>query len=327
EKGFSSLTPIKECLSDDYSYDEIRCVVEDEARKLKSESSTPGNHNFDPELFESLKNFRLQLAKEEHLPAYVFFHDSVLRSLATIKPQSIEDLSEIKGLGQIKISKYGKQILNVIHNRPVATSLENGMNFNADLKKDAIGKFLSQIHPKELKGAWTSGYALDFNSRFSGSLWQRTEIGELVYRFKYNAELHLAKVLVNKLIEFMDSHPEFKSVDGVLAIPPSKHRVTDPMSLIAEGVADKIKAPYLKDTLLKRRPTRLQKEMTNLVQKKSNVDGAFAVQKSVQSKNLLLLDDLYDSGATLNEAVLTLRRAGANALFVLTLTRTIHADN
>lgn len=66
--------------------------------------------------------------------------------------------------------------------------------------------------------------------------------------------------------------------------------------------------------------------MRTLAQKRANVAGAFAVRGDVRGKRLLVLDDLYDSGATLEEVTRVLRRAGAARLCVLTLTRTIHAD-
>jgi len=56
------------------------------------------------------------------------------------------------------------------------------------------------------------------------------------------------------------------------------------------------------------------------------VAGAFAVRRDVRGQRLLLLDDLYDSGATLEEVSRVLRAAGAAAVCVLTLTRTIHSE-
>jgi predicted amidophosphoribosyltransferase len=66
--------------------------------------------------------------------------------------------------------------------------------------------------------------------------------------------------------------------------------------------------------------------MRTLAQKRANVAGAFKVQGDVRGKRLLLVDDLYDSGATLEEVTRVLRQAGAARVCVLTLTRTIHAD-
>ena len=80
------------------------------------------------------------------------------------------------------------------------------------------------------------------------------------------------------------------------------------------------------DWLVKTRETRPQKEMRTLAQKRQNVAGAFAVRGPVRGRRVLVVDDLYDSGATLEEVTRVLRGAGARAVLVVTLTRTIHSD-
>ena len=74
------------------------------------------------------------------------------------------------------------------------------------------------------------------------------------------------------------------------------------------------------------RPTCPQKEMRTLAQKRANVSGAFAASGDARGKRVLVVDDLHDSGATLDEAARVLRAAGASTICMLTLTRTIHSD-
>jgi predicted amidophosphoribosyltransferase len=78
----------------------------------------------------------------------------------------------------------------------------------------------------------------------------------------------------------------------------------------------------------KTRATELQKALTNLAQKQANVRGAFCVAEAnaVRGCHVLLLDDFYDSGATLAEATRVLLVAGAAEVYVLTVTKTIHSD-
>jgi ComF family protein len=79
--------------------------------------------------------------------------------------------------------------------------------------------------------------------------------------------------------------------------------------------------PFL---LLRSRETPPQTELRE-DERRKNVRGAFTVnpRKSVQGKKLLLVDDVYTSGATVNECSRTLLRAGAKQVQVLTLTRTV----
>jgi ATP-dependent DNA helicase RecQ len=65
-------------------------------------------------LFEELRKKRLELAKAQNLPPYVIFHDTTLRELANIKPQSLADMRSITGIGEQKLSRYGEQFLKII---------------------------------------------------------------------------------------------------------------------------------------------------------------------------------------------------------------------
>jgi ATP-dependent DNA helicase RecQ len=95
--------------------------------------------------------------------------------------------------------------------------------------------------------------------------------------------------------------------------------------VFCEALAGKIKIP-MQTLVAKTRQTQPQKEMKTLAQKRANVAGAFALAGDVQAKRLLLVDDLFDSGATLEEITRLLLKGGAARVHVLTLTRTIHSD-
>lgn len=65
-------------------------------------------------LFEALRERRGQLAKENGIPAYIIFHDSVLRALAAEKPQTPREMGEIQGVGAKKLETWGQAFLDVI---------------------------------------------------------------------------------------------------------------------------------------------------------------------------------------------------------------------
>jgi len=65
-------------------------------------------------LFEALRAKRRELALEAQVPPYVIFHDSVLRNMAAGKPQSIDALGRISGVGARKLEAYGDAFLQVI---------------------------------------------------------------------------------------------------------------------------------------------------------------------------------------------------------------------
>jgi ATP-dependent DNA helicase RecQ len=62
-------------------------------------------------LFDSLRAWRAAEAKAQRIPPYVIFHDSVLREIAAVRPMSIEELGQIKGVGASKLQRYGTAVL------------------------------------------------------------------------------------------------------------------------------------------------------------------------------------------------------------------------
>ena len=70
--------------------------------------------DLDRDLYEKLRSTRQQMAKKRRLPAYVVFHDKTLIELAKVKPQSLEEMLEITGIGESKLRKFGQELLNVI---------------------------------------------------------------------------------------------------------------------------------------------------------------------------------------------------------------------
>jgi ATP-dependent DNA helicase RecQ len=69
------------------------------------------------ERFERLRALRAELARAQNVPAYVIFHDSVLRAIAAAQPASLEELGAISGVGTAKLERYGETILAEIAGR------------------------------------------------------------------------------------------------------------------------------------------------------------------------------------------------------------------
>jgi ATP-dependent DNA helicase RecQ len=95
---------------------------EDPAPITKSRSSSSGARSaaaasFDADesqAFESLRQLRSKLAKDQNLPPYVVFHDSALREMVSRRPGSLAEMSRIPGVGQVKLERYGAEFLSVL---------------------------------------------------------------------------------------------------------------------------------------------------------------------------------------------------------------------
>lgn len=69
----------------------------------------------DPQLFERLRQLRRELAEEEGVAPFVIFHDKTLRTIAGYKPVTLAALSEIPGIGEVKVERYGRRVLGVVN--------------------------------------------------------------------------------------------------------------------------------------------------------------------------------------------------------------------
>lgn len=67
-------------------------------------------------LFDALRAVRYDLAKKEHIPPFVIFSDATLWEMAAQQPRTLEEMAAIKGVGEFKLNKYGKQFIHAIAN-------------------------------------------------------------------------------------------------------------------------------------------------------------------------------------------------------------------
>ncbi|MBM4048376.1 MAG: RecQ family ATP-dependent DNA helicase, partial [Planctomycetes bacterium] len=300
----------------------------------------------DEGLFEVLKGFRLAKAKEANQPAFAIFHDRTLKEIASARPTTPEALSAVYGVGPSKLSKYGQEVLALVasyrqsgHRQPcegpepsqgsVESRTSSGLQARRATESDEefARRFLHSERPKPLHGSWRIGYAAGFTSKFDGAQWKRSELGELIYQFKYRGQRELAAELAARLAKCMQAHPEFAAAECLVPVPPSDaKRDYDPVSALVAALSAATGLPVTLGALTRARAAQPQKAMEGPAQKAANVRGAFAVRHpgAVARRKVLLVDDFYDSGATLEECTKTLKAAGAAEVFVLTLGKTIH---
>jgi ATP-dependent DNA helicase RecQ len=69
------------------------------------------------DLFEALRQWRTGQARVKSVPPYVVFHDSTLRTIASERPASLEQLATISGVGAAKLEAYGEAVLAVIRDQ------------------------------------------------------------------------------------------------------------------------------------------------------------------------------------------------------------------
>lgn len=138
---------------------------------------------------------------------------------------------------------------------------------------------------------------------------------EVLHRFKYRGQLNLAyplgKALARSLLVFQVN--EFPNLVVPVPLHPAreKERGFNQSLLMARHVARALRVP-LKKVLSRSRNTVTQTHLSRK-ERQENVRGAFEIKKEFRLKGarVLLIDDIFTTGATMREAAKVLRRAGA----------------
>lgn len=140
-----------------------------------------------------------------------------------------------------------------------------------------------------------------------------------VRAWKEHGLRHLAAVAVDLLAVRMDS----PTADVVMPVAPDRLRQLSrggrhPAEALARGLARRFDLPY--EALLARAPGSRRQRGLQLPERRANVRGAFRTLRPVPS-SVLLVDDVYTTGATVNAAATALRQAGASRIEVVTFAR------
>lgn len=78
------------------------------------EEITEETQEVDYKLFEALRALRKEIADSDRMPPYIVFPDVTLKEMATFFPHSSDSLAKIKGVGNVKLERYGKRFLEKI---------------------------------------------------------------------------------------------------------------------------------------------------------------------------------------------------------------------
>ena len=196
---------------------------------------------------------------------------------------------------------------------------------------------MAKINPQRISGNWTEGFVLDVHTLSSTFLGydefgherfdtKRSELGELLFRLKSRADESALDDILQTVVEYLTkSWRIVASLDLIIPMPPSNiSRPSQPVLKLARGVSSRTGILVLEDALVKIKETPQLKNVYDYHERTELLKDAFRVERSlVQGRSLLLLDDLYRSGATMNEASRVLRETGnAKMVYVLALTKT-----
>ena len=169
------------------------------------------------------------------------------------------------------------------------------------------------------KKYFTRARALGF---YEGSL------QEAIHRWKYEGKTYLNPFFGKWMTGGLSRHWDADLFDLLIPVPLHKQRLRErgfnQALLLVKELSHRTGIPYLKRVLQKRRPTIPQANLSGKEREKE-VKGAFLVvgREKVEGKSILLVDDVYTTGATVRECSKVLMAAGAERVDVLTLAHAI----
>jgi predicted amidophosphoribosyltransferase len=190
------------------------------------------------------------------------------------------------------------------------------------------------INPISINGPWQQGWALDIHTLSSTFIGddayghahfenKRSELGELLFQFKYRGDRSGLAAICETVAAFVRQRN--LPVDVIATVPPSNEsRRVQPLPAIGRGVSERLSCPYRPDALVKVRQTDELKTVFDLEQRRKLLQGVFrAVPQILENQTVLLIDDLFRSGATLHAATREILENGrAKSVVAITLTKT-----
>lgn len=184
------------------------------------------------------------------------------------------------------------------------------------------------LNPTRIYGTWDEGIVIDNHmiksvflgydedgkEKFENT---RTELGELLYKFKYQKDQNSLLRIMDLIKDILDRWNLKEKIDIVIPVPPSnKTREYQPVFEIAKEIAKYLGKECKVDVL--------SKESNLQVKDGYNINGMIKQNKNIENEaNILIIDDLYSTGATLNEVCKVLRNDNnVKNLYCLAMTKT-----
>lgn len=147
---------------------------------------------------------------------------------------------------------------------------------------------------------------------------ENSEFMDVIYQMKYlpykNIGIELGELLGKKInLEIEDTE-----LDLIVPIPIHKlkkrERGFNQSDYIAKGVSKFVNVDFKTDSVIRTKFTSTQTNL-NSKQRQKNVKGVFEIKTDFNEKNLLICDDVYTTGSTMNQLAKALKSKGANKIY------------
>ncbi len=152
------------------------------------------------------------------------------------------------------------------------------------------------------------------------------QVRKLILDYKFNEKSYLYKTFVNFLLKNEKIFENIKKYDKIIPVPISKKRNKErgynQSMLIAEEIANKTNLELVNNCLIKTKNI-IEQSKLNKEDRQQNIQGIYNLQNArlIINKKILLIDDIYTTGSTVNECCKILQQANPKTIGVLVLAK------
>ena len=220
-----------------------------------------------------------------------------------------------------KILKIQEKILNLIY--PQTCGICGKLATNSlckkceiELKKQSDINIIKQ--GKEIENKYFNELMYIF--KYEG------QIRKLILDYKFNEKTYIYLTFVNFLLKNKKIFENIKKYDTIIPVPISKKRLKErgynQCLLISREIAQKTNLELVNNCLIKTKNI-IEQSKLNKEDRIQNIQGVYELknQQLIENKKILLIDDIYTTGSTVNECCKIINEAKPNKIGVLTIAK------
>lgn len=155
----------------------------------------------------------------------------------------------------------------------------------------------------------------------------KDEIKQLIWQMKYRNRFALSEPLAKLLNDYLITLDIDLTSFSVIPVPLSNKRLAsrgyNQSALIAKIISERFKLPMIDGALVRQKDSAPQAEQKGWDERALNIEGCFGISRPefIADKNIILVDDVFTSGATLREAAHQLKDFGAKKILGLVIAK------
>ena len=198
------------------------------------------------------------------------------------------------------------------------------------------GKNCNDIWCEECKNWINLNILLRIDTNFNDKLYfdkkihifqYKDKIRNLILDYKFKDKSYLYKIFAEIIIKNKKICRILKSYDIIIPVPIHKKRKNErgynQSELIAKKIALGIENLTFENRIIKKRINNKKQSMLNREERRRNVENAYELinNEKIINKKIILFDDIYTTGCTVNEIAKLLKNNGAKEVLVLTIAK------